>query len=418
MKRVTYLLLAGACFAFAAVACGEEGEKPAVGLEIDLAGNRLEFQAADDALATVRVKVAGGGAWSADPDREWIVVKTSDDKFTVSVRNFDSFEVKRTGTVTVSAAGAEPIEIEVVQFGKGATLAIAPERIGFPSFFYPTDTDEERQRRATVTTDAPEWTVVIDEKDAWLKLVAKTADEIVLTTGDNQYAERTAEVKVQAGSTIKTLTVTQEAALVPYGGFEGAYTASGKPSVWNGTVNEGPASWPTTFRAGSSDEGPYYLTDNFAGKGAALTDKANIYIDWLQGRPTIYSPVKLGWQSKEGVDAYQLLFIIKEDDLPYIIEGSKDGAWDPESGVMDFSGENQGYDIVLGIVAVEYVGGDPVIKGMFTEGYADLKFTAQGSSATASRAVRTVLPHKVEPRLEVRNPGPAQRKMNELPRLR
>lgn len=423
MKKIRCSLFLA--FVLAATACEEsKNDQPARQFAVEPATRTLEFTASDDALVHFRVEATGIGKWQAFQDRDWIVVAQESEGFTVSVRPFDSYETSRQGSVAVTADGFDPVRIAVTQLGKEPALRIDPEQVDFPAFFYPTDTDEERQRRVRITTDAPLWEAEIDEADSWLEIVTKSGDELVLTAPDNQYTERTAAVTVRAGSVTKTLTVVQQAALVPYDGFEGEYTASGTPSVWNGTVNEGPGTWTTAFVAGATpQEGICYIADNYGGKGETLSG-ARIFIHWLQGRPTIYSPLALGFKSKEGYDAYQLLFIIKEDGLPYIMEGSQDGIWDARSATMDFSGKNSsGYAIIAGIAAVAYEQGDPVIKGTFTEGYADLKFTRRGSSSAGIPDPDASLPAPAcdrEPHSALRElpAGAGQRPLSELPRLR
>lgn len=420
MKKIPCLLCT--MFVLTAASCDQEqNDRPQPRFAVEPATRALEFDDADDALVHFQVEATGIDTWQALPDRDWIVVAQAADGFAVSVRPFDSYEPSRKGRVTVTADDLAPVQIEVTQRGREAALEINPSRIDFPFFFYPTDGDAERQRRVRITTDAPTWQAEIDPADSWLQVVSQSADELVLTAPDNQYAERTAAVTIRAGSTAKTLTVVQQSALVPYDGFEGEYTASGSPSVWNGTVNEGPGTWTSVFVPGFDEQdGPYYIADNFGGKGTTLPD-ARIFIHWLQGRPTIYSPLPLGFKSREGIDAYQLLFIIKEDGLPYIMEGSQDGTWDPEAGTLDFARVHSlGYDVVVGIVAMAYEQGDPVIKGVFTEGYANLRFARRGTTApeaVPSRTTRSTRPASTSSRLRELTPASGQRPLSELPHV-
>lgn len=207
MKR----LLIGLPLLFLAIglaACSDNEDDPIVPTPVDITvtpSDRIVFE--PDGGTQVLTVDAQGASWKVEKSDAWINVApdTANNTIEVTVGPWDDL-LSRSGSITVSGGGAEPVSIEVVQNGVEPQLTVDRTDLAFGS--------GKESQTITVTAVHVDWTIVAPEAE-WIEVTAdQAAGTILVSVQENPDTAPRSGSFVISGEGVDDITVTvaQEAA--------------------------------------------------------------------------------------------------------------------------------------------------------------------------------------------------------------
>ncbi len=231
--------------------------------------------------------------------------------------------------------------------------------------------------------EKPETTVTLTasaegaESYVWLdasgEIEGATGATYVVTESGNYYAAGVNSVGRGATSNAKQVTIHEH---FEYTDLEGRYTASGVPQEWvTGVPNA--SSWTSeiTYDPGDPDNqvGPFYFISNWVGMDWG------IYIDIdNNNRLLIDSDTIVCSHTQQAFIAGHLIACYMNESRQLVPVHPYEVSWDGVNGVLDFSGQVNGHDVVIFVLATNMQTAQDV--GGFTDGYKNLKLTRDPDS--------------------------------------
>jgi uncharacterized protein (TIGR02145 family) len=211
----------------------------------------LTYAAATGKSATVTTNVAAG--WTATKSDTWITLTKdtgkSGEAVTFSVAE-NPYSTQRSGTITLSATGANNVTITVNQAGAAATLSVTPTSYAFAV--------GGEAKAFTVTTNVqagwsygtlPSW-ITATKSGNTLTLTAAAAINTARSATITLSATGASDATISVSQAAATLSVTPTSHAFAIGGEAKAFTVTTNvPSGWN---YSGVPSWITATKSGNT----------------------------------------------------------------------------------------------------------------------------------------------------------------------
>jgi hypothetical protein len=164
-----------------------------------------------------------------------------------------------------------------------------------------------------------------------------------------------------------------------YADLLGNYTATGDPSLLQ---TPGPGTWNTSLNEPTNSNNDYYILRNFGGTAISMG------ISVMNGKlyPDTYSVVARNSEgTAEGL--FKVFYIVYEGDMgDLILIDDLEIKWNGRTQTLDWTSQVDGNDVMGAVLAFDTTTGE--FLGLFSEAYANLVMTKDGSSGVRMEGTR------------------------------